>query len=82
MLAVLVGTAIGIGLASKMINSGIKGILALAASYIVIAGAIYIISASSQNLTWETIGIFSAIVGLIQGKVPSVIVVSVCPKPS
>ena len=65
MLAVLVGTAIGIGLAAKMINSGIKGIIALAASYIVIAGAIYIISASSQNLTWETIGIFSAIVGLM-----------------
>ena len=67
LLGALVVAVIGVAFAAKLIENGVKPLILIAITMIVLSSSIIILNEAGKNLSWEAFGMFAAIVVLLSG---------------
>jgi hypothetical protein len=67
LLGALVVAVIGVAFASKLIEKGVKPLILIAITMLIVSSSILILNEAGKNLSWEAFGMFAAVVGLLSG---------------
>ena len=67
LLGALVVAVIGVAFAAKLIENGVKPLILIAITMIILSSSILILNEAGKNLSWEAFGMFASIVGLLSG---------------
>ena len=65
LLGALVVAVIGVAFAAKLIENGVKPLIIIAITMIILSSSILILNEAGKNLSWEAFGMFAAVVGLL-----------------
>ena len=67
LLGALVVAVIGVAYAAKLIEKGVKPLILIAITMLIISSSILILNEAGKNLSWEAFGMFAAVVVLLAG---------------
>ena len=67
LLGALVVAVIGVAFASKLIEKGVKPLILIAITMLIVSSSILILNEAGKNLSWGAFGMFAAVVGLLSG---------------
>lgn len=67
LLGALVVAVIGVAYAAKLIEKGVKPLILIAITMLIISSSILILNEAGKNISWEAFGMFAAVVVLLAG---------------